>query len=394
MKKVLLSTALAVLLVGCTATTQAPAPKLEGAGVEVVEKIIKENNIEVVDYEYVLSKIGDGRVSNAKAVILDARPFKRHNETGKIPGSLPMPDTEIDKYFDVALKGKPKDVEIITYCQGIACEKSPKLAAELKKRGYTNVKNYSGGMPDWEQKNYIDISLTQAKALYDQNKALFLDARPLNLYKKGTILGALHFPDSKAEELKGRLPIDKNIPIVAFCSGFDCEKSHNLSRFLIKEGYKKVMNFSGGYPEWNKAGYETTASAGAEQKPTVSRPEMVGPIKLSKTSLEPDTVDTEWFKSVVSNLPKDITLIDVRSKEEYASGHIPGAINIPNDTKIEDLEKLLPKSGYVIFYCKTGATSGEVYMNVKEKLKAKDMERYYILDATVKCDKNNKCEIK
>ncbi len=57
--------ALALLLAGCGGTT-AQAPKLEGAGVDVVEKIIKDNNIAVVDYEYVRSKIGDGRVSGVK----------------------------------------------------------------------------------------------------------------------------------------------------------------------------------------------------------------------------------------------------------------------------------------------------------------------------------------
>jgi rhodanese-related sulfurtransferase len=46
-----------------------------------------------------------------------------------------------------------------------------------------------------------------------------------------------------------------------------------------------------------------------------------------------------------------VTVLDVRPKEEYAAGHLPGAVNIP----ISDLEKRLsslPKRREVVAYCR------------------------------------------
>ena len=47
----------------------------------------------------------------------------------------------------------------------------------------------------------------------------------------------------------------------------------------------------------------------------------------------------------------DVTLLDVRSRDEYRKGHITGAINIPYD-ELETHLKKLPKDREVIAYCR------------------------------------------
>lgn len=46
-----------------------------------------------------------------------------------------------------------------------------------------------------------------------------------------------------------------------------------------------------------------------------------------------------------------VTVLDVRPPEEYAAGHVPGAINIPID-ELKKRLKELPKSREVIAYCR------------------------------------------
>ena len=46
-----------------------------------------------------------------------------------------------------------------------------------------------------------------------------------------------------------------------------------------------------------------------------------------------------------------VTVLDVRPAEEYAAGHLPGAINIPVD-QLEDRLARLPKRKEVIAYCR------------------------------------------
>ncbi|MCX7920450.1 MAG: rhodanese-like domain-containing protein [Clostridia bacterium] len=55
---------------------------------------------------------------------------------------------------------------------------------------------------------------------------------------------------------------------------------------------------------------------------------------------------------------KDIILLDVRTKEEYAEGHIPRSMLIPVDRlKAEAYGKLLDKDTPIFVYCRSGRRS-------------------------------------
>ena len=60
--------------------------------------------------------------------------------------------------------------------------------------------------------------------------------------------------------------------------------------------------------------------------------------------------------SIIEAKKEPVTLIDVRTPEEYKQGHIPGAISVPLDT-IKDLERLPGSGGRVIIYCRSGKRS-------------------------------------
>lgn len=51
-------------------------------------------------------------------------------------------------------------------------------------------------------------------------------------------------------------------------------------------------------------------------------------------------------------------ILDVRSRGEYASGHINGSINIPVDELANQLNKLKDKSKTIITCCASGMRSG------------------------------------
>lgn len=51
-------------------------------------------------------------------------------------------------------------------------------------------------------------------------------------------------------------------------------------------------------------------------------------------------------------------IIDVRTKAEYASGHIKGAINIPLDQIDASVKKIKAKNKMVITCCRSGRRSG------------------------------------
>ena len=57
---------------------------------------------------------------------------------------------------------------------------------------------------------------------------------------------------------------------------------------------------------------------------------------------------------------KDWLIIDVRSAEEYAEGHVPGAINIAHSEMADNLDKILAhKNKPVVVYCRSGYRAGK-----------------------------------
>ncbi len=57
---------------------------------------------------------------------------------------------------------------------------------------------------------------------------------------------------------------------------------------------------------------------------------------------------------------EEIILLDVRRPDEYATGHIPNAINIPNESIGESVTAKLPDKDALIFvYCRSGRRSVE-----------------------------------
>ena len=51
-------------------------------------------------------------------------------------------------------------------------------------------------------------------------------------------------------------------------------------------------------------------------------------------------------------------ILDVRTAEEYSEKHIPGAVNIPNETiGTEDIPELPDKEQLILIYCRSGNRS-------------------------------------
>ncbi len=60
-------------------------------------------------------------------------------------------------------------------------------------------------------------------------------------------------------------------------------------------------------------------------------------------------------------------LIDVRTKEEYDSGHLDGAINIPYETVVETIQDMrsVAHDTPIIVYCRSGNRSGQAFTSLK-----------------------------
>ena len=57
---------------------------------------------------------------------------------------------------------------------------------------------------------------------------------------------------------------------------------------------------------------------------------------------------------------EDYLIVDVRRPDEFAEGHIAGAINVPNEDITDEMPELLPdKDQLLLIYCRSGNRSKE-----------------------------------
>jgi len=117
--------------------------------------------------------------------------------------------------------------------------------------------NQSSSSQDEKSGNLRRITLKEAYKFFDSGEAIFLDARPEEAYKKGHIKNAMNIsytlPIKKKFEIISSIP--KDVPLIAYCDGAECNASEGLAIELAQLGYTRVMIFFGGWNEWQKARY-------------------------------------------------------------------------------------------------------------------------------------------
>ena len=108
--------------------------------------------------------------------------------------------------------------------------------------------------------------IRRAKEIYDQGDALFVDARPNTLYERGHIKGAVGLPVhqflDEIDAFRDQYPL--TTWIVTYCSGRECDESHELAQYLLEEGYERVSVFIDGYLAWEEIAYPVERAHAAD----------------------------------------------------------------------------------------------------------------------------------
>jgi phage shock protein E len=73
-----------------------------------------------------------------------------------------------------------------------------------------------------------------------------------------------------------------------------------------------------------------------------------------------------------------VKVVDVRTPEEFADGHVPGAVNIPYDEVGARLREIGPASTPVLLYCYSGGRAATAAKTLQEKgyTRIYNMEEY------------------
>lgn len=240
------------------------------------------------------------------------------------------------------------------------------------------------------------IDLRDAKARYDAYSALFIDARSFPRYREGTIMRSLNVPLRRFKRMLKWLPSRKEAPMIVFCDGPKCGLAPKLADRLARAGYREVMVYEGGYPEWKKHNLPVMRApqpcrCDGKYRPKTA-PVVVEGVTLYSDPEDESHIDARWIGPLLEKgvFPNGMTLIDVRPAAQYAKAHLPRAKNLPYDeeTMKLDLSKL-PKKGPILFTCKHGSISSDAWFSLPEALQ----QRTFILDADVLCEAGKGCRV-
>ena len=74
----------------------------------------------------------------------------------------------------------------------------------------------------------------------------------------------------------------------------------------------------------------------------------------------PATIEPKALNDRIAWADRSLLVLDVRTPEEFAAGHVPGAVNIPHTELAARVAELdVARDRDIVVYCRTGKRSGE-----------------------------------
>ena len=319
--------------------------------------------------------LNEALAGGATPVFIDTRSQAEWDKDGYIEGAtlIPLPD------FMNSLDQLPEDTStpILIYC-GSGHRGAIAMVA-LRLLGYTDVTNLGGGLGAWKAASlpvvgwinwtatwtdfltnlpagFYTIGAADLNTALVENPPFLLDVREASeIEASGFIAGAVNIPVREVLANLDKLPAQDQ-PIVVYCaSGHRGAMVMAALRFL---GWTDVRNLGGGTGAWVKA--ELALETGVPAAP------------VAGTAPEVDATLLRDLNNFLANLPDGfytvkpadlntelaggaaLTMIDVRSAEDFTAGHIEGAVNMPITAVLADLTLLPAKDAPVVIYCASG----------------------------------------
>ena len=375
-----------------TVAPEATAAPAESEAVAVVEApaavdlpaLVGEFAANIPDGWMNTGKIEDVKAAiEAGAYVIDVREASEY-EAGHIPGAVNIPIRTLAQNLDKV----PADQPVLIYCA--SGHRAGMATAALRELGYDNVKAFAGGWKAWSGAN--EAASTEAAApgsftpkeiapellaavdgflstmpegffiVGDVDKlqeaidsgAVLIDVREESEFAEGAIAGAVNIPLRTLVANLDQIPQDK--PVVTYCaSGYRSALANGILHTL---GYSNVRSFPAGYGAWEAAQGEAGEVPAEVAAAVTSDFEIVSAVDAWLSALPEGYLAVgkiDAFKDAIANTAP--LLIDVRETNEYAEGHIPGAINIPLRTLTQNLDKI-PADKPVFIYCASGLRAG------------------------------------
>ncbi|MGX7086979.1 rhodanese-like domain-containing protein [Gemelliphila palaticanis] len=231
---VLCSSALALTVVGCSPSSSSTTQNSQ----EATKVSIKEMSGED------LAKIQSDDKEKENYLLIDVRSADEYN-AGHIKHAINIAVGDVKNNIEKLKDWKEKAV--ILYCN--TGKKSKEAADILVAEGFKNVTNAKGVKEfNYDLVKYTNVMGADFQKAITEGKGVFIDVRDAKDYDKGHVKDAISADVKKLDELKDKLPADKNTPIYTYC--YSGNRSAKAAQKAIELGYTNVTNAIDGTKEF------------------------------------------------------------------------------------------------------------------------------------------------
>ena len=278
-----------------------------------------------------------------------------------------IPLSRLELMFAALVPRKSVPVVLCDAGEGLAQIATTRLAGF----GYTDVAVLEGGIQGWEDAGfelfsgvnvpskafgeYIEhrydtpnITAEELKTRQDAGENLVvLDSRPMPEYYTMSIPGGRCVPGAELAYRVHDMVADADTTVVVNCAGRT--RSIIGAQSLINAGISNpVMALRNGTMAWHLAGYDL--ARGATDRPTDISTTAINEAKACASEVaerfDVRSIDTTALARLQSEAAaKTLFLLDVRSPEEYAEGHLPGSVNAPGGQLVQATDEYVAVLG-------------------------------------------------
>jgi len=215
---------------------------------------------------------------------------------------------------------------------------------------YAQMPEHIYKIADDELKDRIDAN---------DDSMLIISIRKADDYAQGHIKGAVNIPFANFNEYLDKLPADKEL--IVYC--YSGQTGGQTVAILNMYGYNARslnLGFNKGWVGKYNYPVETTANE-LPVNVTPAQPDpAIAKILADYFADAPDhnrIIKGEDLQAIIEN-GEDVQIVSIRSPEDYAKGHIQGAINIPFKEVNKHFDEFA-KDKPVFVYCYSGQTAGQ-----------------------------------
>ncbi|HTE83854.1 MAG TPA: rhodanese-like domain-containing protein, partial [Dehalococcoidia bacterium] len=306
--------------------------------------------------------------------LVDVREFGEYN-TAHIPGASSLPRRLLEFRFERLVPCRSVQV--------ILCDddgRRASLAAQtIERAGYNRVAVLDGGLNRWATDGFetewgmnvvskdfgerVEVSahvptiepLELERRLREGEKLVILDTRTPEEFSRACIPGGRSVPGGElALRVTDIVREQPSASVVVNCAGRT--RSIIGARTLQRMGVPNVVSLRNGTSGWTLAGLELEHGATHLELPAPSEEGRSAAEAFGLRVAAEDGVrllDIDQLEQRMSSAGDEATyLIDVRTREEYESGHIPGFWWFPGGQAVQRADDVAAvRNGHVVFCC-------------------------------------------